>query len=456
MSRPHITVTACFLAAVACLSAVAPGSASARQPRQAAHRQAPEPILVPVQMGGQLTVQFHGDSADGCARRGLCGYSGTVTWHPPSSATLLVLRGAGAHPRTAIDFLTSAFLGSASGVTTANVTLAGDAPGSTTARCGDAVNNNGSTEFAVQDGRVTVSLRRITPSLLATRCAGPRDADILPLLPEPNVALAALEHQGETISLAAAATLNAQGFSGVVTSSLRLRIGRASSLNLGSDDGGSGGVRMREIDVDYRATVSGSVQEEVQGATNPLVCDPLGSCGLRGTVTLTPRARHVAVDLSADEPASRPTRNLLAAAGLAPGSSHGVTAGGFGDWISGGAVRSDVTQGTEQCQDAAPLGIGTLLFSSSAGRLGVAYNPGPLLGATIVATDCPGPQAGGITPAAGHTAIAALRPRTSRISLTTGAKAFDDGYVVRYVPHLTVTLTRERVKLRIIRLPNDL
>lgn len=456
MSRTRVIIIACLLTALACVSVAAPGAASARQAQQVATAKG---SLVPVRMSGQLTVQFHGAGSAGCARWGLCAYSGTVTWRPPSAATLVIARSAGPHPRFSVGLLATELFGSGGGTTTADVTLAGGGSGPPAAHCSDAVSDGGDASFPVHGGRATVSLRRMTSSLLATRCAGPRDSDVFALLPQPVVAVSTLDHKGTVVSLVTAAALDAHGFEGSVSSSLKMQVGRPAPFPTLEGQGsghGSGGVRFREIDVHYRASVTGSIQEDVQAATNPLVCGPLGSCGLHGTVTLTPHARHVAIDFSAGELASQPKRDLLAAVGLAPGSPHGLTAAGIGTWSDGGSVRSDVSQGTERCQDTAPLGLGTLVLASSGDRVQLAYGPGSLLAASPVATDCPGPLPTGATPAMQIAALAALRRRTIRLALTARSTAFDDGYVVHFVPHLTVTLTRERVRLSTIRLPADL
>ena len=101
---------------------------------------------------------------------------------------------------------------------------------------------------------------------------------------------------------------------------------------------------MREIDVGYRATISGSVAEQVRGAANPLLCAPLGSCRPDGhdhaDTAFGERPRH------ADGPglASRPRRTLLAGVGLSPGPAPGVTGFGAVRW-TGGSMASDLTQG---------------------------------------------------------------------------------------------------------------
>lgn len=49
--------------------------------------------------------------------------------------------------------------------------------------------------------------------------------------------------------------------------------------------------------------------------------------------------------------------------------------------------------------------------------------------------------------------LSALRDRSTRITLTRGSRSGDDGYDVRFVPHLTVTLTRVSARTKIVRQP---
>ena len=91
---------------------------------------------IPASFAGQLTVDFHGDAASGCASRGLCGYSGTVSWRPSATGMLDVLsyREHG-RLRYTLDLEAgnpNSVTGALGGVTTAKVQLS--TPGSTLPR----------------------------------------------------------------------------------------------------------------------------------------------------------------------------------------------------------------------------------------------------------------------------------------------------------------------------------
>ncbi|MGZ4193063.1 MAG: hypothetical protein ACXVRW_11470 [Solirubrobacteraceae bacterium] len=442
--------------ALACF-APAPASAASAQLQSVAFGGPPSiQTAIPVRISGQLTVQFHGDPATGCARWGVCGYGGTVTWRPPSRGVVELSRTLGRHPVTTVGFLPSIEASLVpGGVTTADVALdaAPPVPGT---HCVDAAATGQVTEFPVRRGRVIVSLAGAAPALLQTRCAGPRDADVVPELPAPSLALAALRRGRTSVSLEASRALHAHGFTGSIDSTLVLRLaapGRPSSTSTPSPSSGQGVNRVREIDVGYRATISGTVTEVVRGAGNPLMCGPLGACGTTGTITLAPSARTDHAALSAEELVARPRGRLLAAVGLAPGTAAGVTGFGLVDWLRGGSITSELTQGATRCHDAGALGAGSLLLASSQGRLRLSYSPGPFLGVLAGATRCPGPLSSQSVAAAGSVALASLRRRTVQIRLDTGFSATDAGYAIRFVPDLVVTLTRLQVRTTVVALP---
>jgi hypothetical protein len=81
------------------------------------------------------------------------------------------------------------------------------------------------------------------------------------------------------------------------------------------------------------------------------------------------------------------------------------------------------------------------------------YAPGTAFGAIPSVTDCPGPLPSTGETALGTVPLSALRGRTTRITLTRGSSTDDDGYDVRFVPHLTVTLTRVSARTKIVRQP---
>ncbi len=408
---------------------------------------------IPVRITGLLSVQFHGDPAAGCARWGLCGYSGTVSWQPPPTASIQVQNTLGRHPQLAILLFPSLTNGPqvAGGVTSASVTLAGGPSSGPANRCADATGAGQGASLLVRHGRVTFSLARESP-LLVTRCAGPRDADVLPRLPTPTVPVATLERGGTTLSLAASHLLQAHGLVGLITSTIVLHLGAPGQPRTENNTASPVTTQPgRQIDVTYRASLNGSVVEEIRGIADPLECGPVGSCGLTGTITLSP---HVTTSgtLTVSAKATTPRRELLAAAGLGPGGPGGVTGSGVVDWHAGGGVISDLSQGRERCHDATPLGPGDLLILTRRGRWAVSTFPGGVIGSPGTSTRCPGPTLTTGIIASNRAPLPSFDRRTTRIALTRGSTVIDDGYRVRIVPYLTLTLTRVRVRTKAIRI----
>ncbi|HEX3979432.1 MAG TPA: hypothetical protein VHW96_24380 [Solirubrobacteraceae bacterium] len=407
---------------------------------------------IPVRITGLLSVQFHGDPAAGCARWGLCGYSGTVSWQPPPAASLQIVRTLGRHPHVEILLFPTLSGGPQvdGGTTTASVAPAGTPASGPASRCVDATPAGQGALFAVRHGHVTVSLARESAGLLVTRCAGPRDADVLPYLPSPTVPVATLERGDTEISLAVSHPLDAHGFAGSITSTIVLHLGRPGRPRTEKNTASRGETKPgREIDVTYRATLDGSVVEEIRGAADPLECGPVGACGLTGTTTLAPHVESARATLIVDARTTTPRQEMLAAAGLGPGSPGGVTGTGVVSWRGGGSVLADLSQGSERCRDTAPFGGGGLLITTGHGQWRARVFPGGLL---ETSTRCAGPILSAGTIASNAAPLSSLDRRITRIALTSGSATQDDGYRVRIVPYLTLTLTRLRVRTKTIRI----
>lgn len=391
---------------------------------------------VPVRMGGRIVVQFQGDPAAGCAARGLCGDSGVVIWSAPARGSLSLLRTRTGYSATLFPEPAGP-LGTFGGVTTAAVTDSAAAAGDRA--CVDAASFPLAFQLPVGHGRIRFDLAQASPSVLATRCAGPRDASILPLLPVPAVRLAAIRHGHRVLAIDVSRSFAADGFSGNITADLTISLGRAgrpSAINLS-------GARRRALRLVFRAAVSGSVAEQVTGDADPSTCGPLGACGTQGTITIRPRAGHGTADIGSVAPAGRPAPGLHAAAGLGPARPR-LTMFGSVFWRSAGSVTAQIAG----CTDTARLAGGTIALLSTRHRLRAVYNPLAASGGPAQ-TACPGPLPTSLATAAatGSVPLARLADRRITIRLRSGARALDDGYRIRTVPGLILTLTRVRTSV---------
>jgi hypothetical protein len=404
---------------------------------------------IPVHFTGQLVVAFHGDAASGCASRGLCGYAGTVSWRPPSTGAVEIFTER-RHGRLSSQFellpgSLNSYPGPPGGVTTANVQLSNSPPLAATlvSSCVDATNVGNFFSLPVEHGKVLFTLAGAGPTLLSSRCAGPLDGDVMPAIPTSALALGAVLRGRTTVALAGSRSFASHGFAGTVQSTLTIALGRPGRTQRAQTGNPAPG--FRQIQVRYRATLSGSVVEHVSGSADPAICTPLGSCGSAGTLTLTPGASGLQANLTVLARARTPYRDLLAAVGLARGrAGKALFTTGAVTW-KGGTVAAELGQGSTTCRDTAPLGPGGIILQAGGGRLQARYLSG--FGALGTRTRCPGP-AGTIASSVATAAIpvSQLARRTITISLTKGSTFSDYGYQVRAVPDLTLTLTRVGVR----------
>jgi hypothetical protein len=406
---------------------------------------------IPVRFSGQLTVAFHGDAASGCVSRGVCGYSGSVSWRAPASGSLEILRSrVYGHIEESVQLGPGNANEPVGGVATAKVELSAPAG---TSRCLDANATGDTLTLPIRRGRVAFALGDASPSLLTTRCAGPLESDIAPELPVPTLPLGSVLHGRTTVGLGASGSFASHGFAGTVASSLSVSLGKPGRTRPASS--GTGAIptaRYRQLAVTYRATLRGSVVAQVLGDSDPAVCAALGSCGLAGMLTLRPGPARVNAAMYFTAPVRRPPRDLLAAAGLSrSGRAKGVQGLGSVNLSRGGEVTAAIDEAGTTCTDATPLRGGTIILASAKGRVGASFLP--LLGGGI-RTRCPGPEADSAVPLAGGAIpLDHLRGRTVTLDLTFGSSFLDYGYDIRSVAHLTLTLTRVGTRTRVITEP---
>jgi hypothetical protein len=414
-----------------------------------------------VRVTGELTVDFHGDAASGCAARGLCGYSGWVAWRPAPSGTLTI-EVSRIHGRLvyspSLQLVDLRGIGLGGGETGASVQFANGPPGASpsSSHCLDAVPTGTSVPLAVRRGRVVVSLARATPQVLDDRCAGPRYDDVAAQLPSPTLSLGAVRHGDSVVSLIASHAFSAHGFAGTIRSTIVIHLGRLGRLTKLSAGRIRAGKRYRQVTVTYRARVDGLLTARFRGASDPAICGPLGSCGAVGSVELAPRVRNGRAALTLYAPLSEPLARVLATVGLgrAPNLGRPVAAG-FLAWTGGGAIREGMVQGAARCRDSDSMRGGELILGAGKGRFVGEYLAAGLDvgGGSFSGTDCPGPGGGYALLASGRTPSSVLSRRTVTLTLDTGSRFEDYGYRVVVTPRVTLTLTRLRAHATVVTVP---
>ncbi|MGH2914625.1 MAG: hypothetical protein ACRDMX_06535 [Solirubrobacteraceae bacterium] len=406
----------------------------------------------PLSATGQLTVDFHGDAAADCAQLGVCGYSGWVAWRPASGTLQMVGSRSHGHLRWAASLqLDGGGPGptQSGSVTTADVQrTAGTGAGT----CLDAEPAGTEIPLAPHGAGLSLDLAHTVQGLLGDRCAGPRAASLLPSAAVPR---SVLERGLAAVSLTASHPFSADGFTGTVQSTVVLRIGRLGRVTRVASGQPFPGRRYRQLTVDYRASIAGSIVERFAGAPAAAICGPLDSCGASGAITLAPNA-HGRAQLSLMAPASVPAARLLAAVGIGRAAPAGAYSG-FGQvqWSAGGTLASAFDQGSVACRDSSGLGGDAILLAVARGRGGASYlKPLFAFDGPPPGTVCPGPVANaGLLGAPAAPQSVALTRRTITIALRTGFPSQDDGYSGTITPRLTLRLTRVGAHLHIIRLP---
>ena len=413
---------------------------------------------IPVRLRGALTVQFHGDQATGCAARGLCGFSGTVIWQPPSTG-MLDADTFHEHGRTeydvSLDLSSQGFsLGPPvnGGVTTADVRFAPNGAAGSSSTCTDAAPAGSDIEMPVHLRAASLSLAAASPSLLGTRCAGPLQSDIASLLARRVVDVATLAHGHAGVSLVSSSDFAVHGLAGTVTSTVQLRLGRPHTERVPDLSSSPGPAKFRTVAVSYRAHLDGNVVTHVHG--DPSSCAPLGSCGANGTFALHVHSTPGTLLLGAVTRKRRPLRDALTALGLRKGGNpRGVFVLGFFIARGPATYAVEMAQGAIRCTDTAPGGLGAVLVTTTRGRLEAAFGPeqqAPHL-------RCPGPT---VSPenglASGTARLGRLTRHGGTIRLGTGVKLNDDGYTESTTSNLALTLSRPKVKITTdaLRAPN--
>jgi hypothetical protein len=406
---------------------------------------------VPVCETGQVEVSFTSDAPTPCG----CAYIGTDTWQPQGGGDLNVLAYRRKGRR---QFDTGLLLGGAASVRDAVQRT--QASGQVSA-CSDTDDDSGFGGFIsppVHAGRLVVSLVQAGASLIETRCAGPLPVDVARVLPSASISLSRIVHGGGSIDLRGSHAFAAHGFSGVVRSTLVLRLGRARASHPSQavpvPSGPARGKQIRSVVVTYRIEgLRGSAVAQVGALADPGECAPFDACGLRGTITTAPGlARGGTVSVFASTFAARPRRDLLAAVGLGTrGNPAGIGVAGGGGLSLHGSVAADLIQDGE-CRDETRLPAASVQVQSHAGHVLISLSPLSTQATDPLRTRCPGPDLGEHALVVSTLTHSALRGRVITVALH--GNSFSDGpYRVRTRSTLMLTLRRVRVAVHTFRAP---
>ena len=348
---------------------------------------------VVVGFSGTVAILFHGDRGSGCAAKGLCGYSGVITWRPgiAGNSGVLEIDKLRVHGHT-VELGTFSLFSDPIGPPSLRSAVRREAAGGTVGTCADVPSPGGfsSTGVPIHRGTISVAVPGKTSSILPTRCAGPLDADVAGAMPVRSIGVPAAAHGHRLVDLSGTHDFARGGFAGTVRSTLVMHLRSAQTSSAGVGSSGSPGGRERVVSMPLTATVSAAtLSASIRGVGTPGVCLTLDSCAARGTAKLALRRSVGRGTITAFGPARRPYRDFLAALGL---SRRGRVAGiqAFGDIQLSNDGRLDWTLTQPAfCSDSAQVSPGDISLAADSGRL-LAFDdasgfshlrcPGPLLG----------------------------------------------------------------------------
>jgi hypothetical protein len=416
-------------------------------------------VSIPVTIEGTAQVDFTSNAETGCERR--CDISGSVTWDPSGRADLEVSEYTTRGKR---ELEASLFffggLGQDAPRTTAHVmrVAAGGSPGV----CSDArVNEVTFLDFSAgSDSHVDVRLLKGRPddsNLFRSRCGGPLERDLAAAMPSASLDRSRLAKGGTTVDLSDVRPFAAGGFAGIVRSSIKLRLGRASDSPVPAIDASRRppAFAPRSVIAVYEIEqIAGTVVTDFTGGIEGPLCDPLDVCGASGTVRLSPLVSSGRATFVAYGPAKRVSgRELRSALGLRAGPRvGGITASGVADWSrdSGSAFESFVDADGTSCTDTVPLAGGFMTFWVGPRRVFAGYARSSGGGPDPLRTHCPGPSildAAQIHPlATGTVPRRAFRKRRVVITLSRGRNFESEPYAGHTRPALKIVLVRKRVR----------
>jgi hypothetical protein len=419
----------------------------------AAAAEAADRTSIPVRMTGSLTVTWAGDAQRGCAEAGVCGISGSATWHPGGRAELQLLDFGGSGEIHGILLLG---FGGDGPVVRVDRRGGGGAGGS----CADVGASRPTVlQGPVERGQLRLPIDAGGLDLSAGSCAGPRAADVAPALPSLVVPVRRALRRPVAIDLSGRRPFAAGAFSGEVVSTLRLRTGRAVSRDGDGAIEDEGDVEVRDepplaaLALAYRVVgATGGVGIAFRGVPGP-GCPPLDACGAEGSAEMTPGTGSTLVVYSTRVVRGRTTRARELRA-LRAGRTR---AGGFA-FLRAGTVAGTLRWADgSTCADRAPSPRVPVLLQSGRRSATLRLVPADFgyegEAADPLRSRCPGPGAAdalreGESLAVGRVPLAALGRRRVDAVVHAPPGPFDaDGWSGE--PRGTLTLELRLVRTRL-------
>ena len=398
---------------------------------------------LPTSASGELVVSFHGDPATGCARRGLCGYSGTIVLRPGDPTVTVIKSRIRRRITYQVSFLPG--FGDQATLTLAQVQRAG--AGAPVGLCADAAQPNSLPSSTSNGVRVTLALLQRHTSVLGTRCAGPIDGDVASAARSVVVPIKTLLRGHTVVAMSGTHGFAANGFAGTVSSTVAIHVGAPHRQAGGGQP--SAKVHYIRAVTETLSVVrqSGQFVAHVRGTGNRALCQPLDSCGVSGTIAIDPSFVGGQATVTATASSARPYSDFLAALGRSSrGNPRGFQVFGAITSAGAGSVTADLTQ-SRPCVDSVPLEHSTVVLVGQRGAFAASYL------AQSVKTRCPGPSPSFQQLGFARFGRAVLERAGIVITLRPQSSFSDDGYVASVRGSITLVLLRRSVSQNVSQLP---
>jgi hypothetical protein len=341
---------------------------------------------------GAVTVTWHGDPARGCAAAGLCGYSGSVGIQSVDGGYDFILAG-GRRLRDGYGYLDTA---------SSPIVRVKRAEGTQEGGCVDTPPGFTLDLTTARAGANRTRLGLDAEGLSSGRCAGPGIRRVVALLPRRALSLSRLKRAPQAVDMSGEVPFKSGHFSGVVRSTLRLRLARP----------GAGGtdiiyphrrpprdhrkrVRVVHLHAVYRVQrFAGTLTASFGGLADP-GCTDFDACGLTGSSSWSLDSGRGAFVFDVYTRARRSDRGLRGAL-RAIGRGRALVEGdGDPGRVFGHTVVDLTRPDGAPCHDTARVSPpGVSAYSVRAGRVHLEFggDANVLAGGELLRTECPGPR----------------------------------------------------------------
>lgn len=402
---------------------------------------------------GDITVSWHGDPTRGCAPAGVCDVSGSLTYRPASADVYGQVYNGRFHPEelylTADD--------------PSSIRVHRQTPAGAEGICLDRQDNDFNLELRRQSkDRYRLGLDRqglASDGFSSGRCTGPVAQELASVFPSGTIDALALLHHSAVLDMRQREPFVAGPFVGELVSTVRSRLGRASTssetVSGPFDSGRPHKTRELALSLVYDvAQASGSLGTTFIGSGEPF-CVPFDSCGVRGSTSYSLALPQGGTTLQVfasrilrghERPTLRSALQDLRAGRLELQADFDEPD------LALGHVTSSLTR-LDGSTCAASGSQPTVEMKMQRGRAGAHFVLGPPDSRAVdtLRTDCPGPSESDVISespvASGDVPLSKLAGETARIRLRTSSSFSSAAYQGTRSGEIDLQLARTSIRV---------